>query len=123
MLYEVITNNKGKVIKQYEPWFSATSQYEPEDDLCRYGVTPLMTYDPLGRLIRTDFPDGTTSRVEFDAWQQKNYDRNDCVADSLWYAVMLAGTTAQQRAASLALQHNNTPQVIDLDTLGRPVLV
>ena len=118
-----VYNNKGKVIKQYEPWFSASDQYEPEDELCRYGVTPLMTYDPLGRLIRTDFPDGTISRVEFDSWKQKNFDRNDCVANSSWYAVMSIGSVAQQRAATLTLQHNNTPQVIDLDTLGRPVRV
>ncbi|HPS40353.1 MAG TPA: RHS repeat protein, partial [Candidatus Cloacimonadota bacterium] len=118
-----VYNNKGKVIKQYEPWFSASDQYEPEDELCRYGVTPLMTYDPLGRLIRTDFPDGTISRVEFDSWKQKNFDRNDCVANSSWYAVMSIGSVAQQRAASLTMLHNNTPQVIDLDTLGRPVRV
>ncbi len=118
-----VYNNKGKLIKQYEPWFSTSDQYEPEDELCRYGVTPLMTYDPLGRLIRTDFPDGTISRVEFDSWKQKNFDRNDCVANSSWYAVMSIGSVAQQRAATLTMLHNNTPQVIDLDTLGRPVRV
>ena len=32
-------------------------------------------------------------------------------------------SVAQQRAASLTMLHNNTPQVIDLDTLGRPVRV
>ncbi len=33
---------------------------------------------------------------------------------------MQQGTTAQQRAATLAQEHNNTPQVTDLDTMGRP---
>jgi len=58
-----------------------------------------MHYDPLGRLIKTDFPDGTTSKVVFDAWQQKNYDQNDC---------------------DKASPHYNTPQIIDLDVLDRP---
>jgi RHS repeat-associated protein len=39
------------------------------------------------------------AKVEFDVWQQKNFDQNDCDSTSL---------------------HYNTPQVIDLDVLGRP---
>ncbi len=115
-----IYNNKGNVIKQYEPWFSATHLYEPEAELTQYGVTPIMHYDAPGRLIKTEFPDGTLSRVEFDAWQQKTFDRNDCVNGSDWLTAMQQGTTAQQRAATLAQAHNNTPQVTDLDTMGRP---
>lgn len=118
-----ILNNKALVVKQYEPWFSTTSQYEGEDELSLYGVTPVMQYDPLGRLIRTDFPDETIAKVEFDGWRQENFDRNDTVADSGWYTAMLGGNADQVRAAQLAYQHRNTPQVIDLDTLGRPILI
>ena len=96
---KVIYNNKGLAIKQYEPWFSDTHEFTFEDELTHYGVTPIMHYDPLGRLIKTDFPDNTTSRVEFDVWQQKNFDQNDCDETS---------------------PHYNTPQIIDLDVLGRP---
>jgi len=78
----IVYNNKGKVIKQYEPWFSDGGGYEPEDSLMEFGVTPVMHYDPAGRLIQTDFPDGTTSKVEFNAWEQKNYDQNDCDSNS-----------------------------------------
>jgi len=78
----IVYNNKGKVIRQYEPWFSTNSGYEAEDELMEYGVTPVMHYDPAGRLIQTDFPDGTTSKVEFNAWEQKNYDQNDCDSNS-----------------------------------------
>lgn len=115
-----IYNNKGNVIKQYEPWFSDGHLYEPEAELTQYGVTPVMYYDAPGRLIKTEFPDGTLSRVEFDAWQQKTFDRNDCVNGSQWLTTMQQGTTAQQRAATLAQEHNDTPQVTDLDTMGRP---
>ncbi len=98
---KVVLNNKGKAIKQYEPWYATTPAFEAETKLTHYGVTPLMHYDPLGRLVQTDFPDGTTSKVEFTVWQQKNYDPNDC-----WEAL---GNT-----------HYNTPQVLDFDVLGRP---
>jgi RHS repeat-associated protein len=96
---KVIYNNKGLPVKQYEPWYSVTSEFTFEDELTHYGVTPVMYYDPLGRLIKTNFPDDTTSKVEFDAWQQKNFDQNDCDNGS---------------------PHYNTPQIIDFDVLGRP---
>ena len=66
-----ILNNKGKPVKQYEPYFSSTYEFEDEDEVREYGVTPVTHYDPLTRVIRTDFPDGTFSRVEFDAWRQE----------------------------------------------------
>ena len=95
---KIIVNNKGKAVKQYEPWYSTTREFEDEDLLTNYGVTPIMHYDPLSRLIQTDFPDNTTTKVTFDVWQQKNYDQNDCDTSSA---------------------HYNTPQVLDLDVLGR----
>jgi RHS repeat-associated protein len=95
---KIIVNNKGKAVKQYEPWYSTTREFEDEDLLTNYGVTPIMHYDPLSRLIQTDFPDNTITKVTFDVWQQKNYDQNDCDTSSA---------------------HYNTPQVLDLDVLGR----
>ena len=74
---KIIVNNKGKAVKQYEPWYSTTREFEDEDLLTNYGVTPIMHYDPLSRLIQTDFPDNTITKVTFDVWQQKNYDQND----------------------------------------------
>src|ERR1044072_294423 len=62
----VILNNKGKPGMQYEPYFSVTHHYESAPELVEIGVTPVMFYDPVGRLVRTDLPDGTFSRVEFD---------------------------------------------------------
>jgi hypothetical protein len=54
----VVLDNKGNPIKQYEPFFSSTHEYEDEDDLVEWGVTPILRYDPLGRVVRTDLPDG-----------------------------------------------------------------
>ncbi len=91
-------NNKGKVVKQYEPWFSASHEYEGEDELSQYGVTPILHYDPVGRLVRTILPDHNEITVAFDAWQQKNFDQND---------------------NNDTTPHYDTPQIQHYDTLGR----
>ena len=55
------------------------------------GVTPLMYYDAPGRLVRTELPDGTFSRVEFSPWHVTTFDASDTVYDpdpgkrSDWY--------------------------------------
>lgn len=52
---KTVLNNKAKPVKQYEPYFSQTNEYENEPEIVETGVTPIMHYDPLGRLIRTPF--------------------------------------------------------------------
>ncbi|WP_437776708.1 RHS repeat domain-containing protein [Sorangium sp. So ce1097] len=86
-----------------------------------WGGTPILRYDPLGRLIRTDLPNGTFSRVVFDAWKQTSHDSNDTVLESAWYAARqaLAAGDPERRAAELAAAHAGTPAVSHLDALGR----
>src|SRR5690606_33763229 len=102
---------------------------EDEAEIVEHGVTPIVHYDSLDRVIRTDFPDGTISRVEFDAWRQEEWDQNDTVLESEWYAERgerdatdPEPSDPQERAAWLAAQHAATPTVVHLDTLGRPFL-
>jgi RHS repeat-associated protein len=118
-----VFNNKGNPVKLYEPFFSATSDFEDEDAIVQTGVTPIIHYDPLDRVIRTELPDGSESRVEFDAWLQKSFDPNDAIAGTRWLSEHQAGTADQQRAAALALTHANTPTTAHLDALGRSFLV
>lgn len=124
-----VLNNKGNPVKQYEPYFSVNPFYEDHKELVERGVTPIIYYDALGRNIKTELPDGTFTKVEFDSWQQISYDANDTVMDSSWY--MDRGspdpnaqvpTDNEQLAAWKAAKHYNTPSVVHLDTLGRPVL-
>jgi len=118
-----VLNNKGNPVKQYEPYFSTTPQYEADAQLVEIGVTPILYYDALDRLVKTDFPDGTFSKVEFDGWQQRSFDQNDTVKDSQWYADRINGEDKkEQTAAQRTILHNNTPTAIHLDTLGRPIL-
>jgi RHS repeat-associated protein len=118
-----VFNNKGNPVKQYEPFFAATSDFEDEDVIVATGVTPIIHYDPLDRVIRTELPDGSESRVEFDVWVQRTFDPNDAVVGTRWLAEHQAGTVDEQRAATLALQHADTPTTAHLDSLGRTFLV
>ncbi len=129
-----VLNNKGNAVKQYEPYFSTTPRYEDLKELVETGVTPIIYYDALGRLIKTEMPDGTLSRTEFDSWKQAFYDPNDTILESSWYnnrtnrlidaKLIEAGKDPgrEKLAADKAAKHANTPNVQHFDTLGRPVL-
>lgn len=124
-----IKNNKGKAVKQYEPYFSVTHQFENLKELVETGVTPIMYYDAAGRLIKTEMPNGTLSKVIFDSWKVSMYDPNDCVLESEWYKKRTDSThpefindLKEQQAALKAEKHADTPSVQCFDTLGRPIL-
>jgi RHS repeat-associated protein len=74
-----VFNNKAKPVKQYEPFFSATHLYEPETEMTDTGVSPVLFYDPLLRVVATLLPDHTYEKVTFDPWLQTTYDANDTV--------------------------------------------
>ena len=97
-----------------------------------------MYYDAAGRLVRTELPDGTFSRVDFTPWQAISHDAQDTVLDSRWYIERsppnperplpinpVTGNpraTPDERAAWLAALHHGTPSLTALDSLGRDVV-
>jgi len=119
-----IYDNKGQAVKQYEPYFSTTANYEDEDELVLWGVSPFIHYDAIGRVYQTDMPDGTYTKVEFTPWLSLTYDANDNVLDSKWYNERknLAPTDSKYKAAVKSAAHADTPSVQIMDVLGRPVL-
>lgn len=123
-----VFNNKGNPILQYEPYFSTSAGYESAPVLVENGVFAQISYDPLGRTIRTDFPDGTYSHVDFDAWQQTTYDQNDTATQTGWHTDRRyasgadAGAKGLRRAAKSVELYADTPSRLFLDSLGRPVL-
>lgn len=124
-----VFDNKGNPIKKYEPFFSATIEYEAEKALVEWGVTPVLRYDPLGRLVRTDQPNGTHAVIAFDSWKRETWDENDTVLESKWFEKRGSPNPQgpepgdpETRAAWLAAQHANTPSVAHLDSLGRVFL-
>lgn len=69
-----VLNNKGKPVRQYEPFFTDTHRYEPDN---RIGVTSILIYDPLDRIVATIHPNHSWEKVVFDAWRQETWDVND----------------------------------------------
>jgi RHS repeat-associated protein len=129
-----VLNNKGNPVKQYEPYFSVTHRYEDLKELVETGVTPLLYYDAIGRLSKTEFPDRTFSKTEVDSWKQTVYDQNDTVLETEWFdrrfnhlidAELIAAGKDPNReklAAEKAAKHAGTPTTQHFDTLGRSVL-
>ena len=131
-------NNKGKPVKQYEPYFSHTEhRFDETEATNEVGVTPVMYYDAPGRLIRTEMPDGSFSRVEFSPWHVKTFDASDTAfATDLanrsdWYNRRKSPThprfaefndAQNARAAEQSEKHANTPAIMHLDSLGREVI-
>ena len=138
-----IFNNKGKPVRQYEPFFSATHGFEFARVV---GVSAILFYDPVDRVVATLHPNHTYEKVVFDPWRQKTYDGNDTVfqadpkddpdvgnffsrlseADYLptWHSQRDAGALGKQEqsAAAKAAAHADTPTVAYFDTLGRPFM-
>lgn len=147
-----ILNNKGKPVRQYEPFFSATHGFEFANIV---GVTSTLFYDPLLRVVATLHPNHTWEKVVFDPWLQRAWDVNDTVqfspktdpdvgdlfslipdADYLptWYQLRTDPASsaaafpdpdvlsAEQDAATKAAAHNDTPASALFDVLGRSFL-
>ncbi|HJS23972.1 MAG TPA: SpvB/TcaC N-terminal domain-containing protein, partial [Pyrinomonadaceae bacterium] len=55
-----VFNNKGKPVRQYEPFFTDTHGFEFD---VRIGVSPVLFYDPVGRVVVTLHPNHTYDKV------------------------------------------------------------
>ncbi|HRG59117.1 MAG TPA: hypothetical protein PK323_09180, partial [Bacteroidia bacterium] len=122
----IVFNNKGNPVKQYEPYFSITHQFEDDLQIVQIGVSPEIFYDALGRNIKTVMPDGTFTKVVYHPWHQELWDAGDTVIDSAWYSTRQAlGIVDPYHPDYIASEKSkayaNTPQLIYFDNLGRPV--
>jgi RHS repeat-associated protein len=135
-----VLNNKDKPVRQFEPYFTDTHRFEFD---VRIGVSPILFYDPVQRVVATLNPDHTWQKVVFDAWRQETWDVNDTVLVAnpaedaqacnflvrlpsdfylpTWYGQRIDGALGaqQQSAAGKAAKHAATPAVAHLDSLGR----
>ena len=94
-----ILNNKGKPVRRYEPFFSATHRFE----FARTeGVSPVLLYDPVGRVVATLHPDHTWEKVVFDAWRQESWD----ATTPSWSTTL--GTTRTSPSISAACPERTT---------------
>lgn len=146
-----IYNNKGKAVRQYEPFFTATHLFEFNR---LEGVSSVMFYDPAERLVAALHPDQTLEKHVFDAWSEAAWDANDMVLVSdprtdpdvgnyflrllgpapgvftSWHDLRIGGNfgatadekAANQDAAQKTETHAGTPTVQHFDALGRVCL-
>ncbi|KAH6856079.1 RHS repeat-associated core domain protein [Chaetomium sp. MPI-CAGE-AT-0009] len=141
-----VYNNKGKPVRQYEPFFSSTHLYEDEAEMTDTGVSSVLFYDPLERVVGILHPNHTWEKVVFDPWQHAIWDVNDTllVADPkedphvgvffrrlhdtdflpTWHARRQDGAlgSQEQDAARKAAIHAATPTIVHADSLGRTFL-
>src|SRR5208282_5025007 len=137
-------DNKGNPVRQYEPFFTATHAFEFANVV---GVSSILFYDPVERVVATLHPNNTYEKVVFDPWRQATWDVNDTVLQTnpaqdpdvgdffrnlpasdylpTWYDQRSQGQLGkdEQQAAIKTSVHANTPSVAYFDTLGRTFLV
>ncbi|HEX8110983.1 MAG TPA: SpvB/TcaC N-terminal domain-containing protein [Kofleriaceae bacterium] len=138
-----IFNNKGKPVRQYEPFFTDTHGFESSKI---HGVSSVLFYDPAERVVATLHPDHTYEKVVFDPWQQASWDVNDTVLQTdpvadpdiggfiarlpaeeylpTWYERRSGGAlgTEERDAADKAAAHADTPAAAHFDAVGRQFL-
>lgn len=109
-------------------------------------MSPVLFYDPVGRVAATLHPNHTWEKVVFDPWRQETWDVNDTVSITDpkddpdvndyfrrlpdteylpgWHAQRAGGAmgTEEQTAAIKAAVHAATPSVAHMDSLGRAFL-
>jgi RHS repeat-associated protein len=96
-------NNKGKPVKQYEPYFINTYDYVSNPVLNTFGVTPILYYDPLDRVTHTITAKGYLQKQEWTPWETLAHDGNDTFVDSPYCQVnvLQIDTTSLYYDASL----------------------
>ncbi len=135
-----IFNNKGKPVRKYEPFFDDTHDFKFGVSV---GVSPVLFYDPVGRVAAILHPNRSWEKTVFDAWHEETWDVNDTslIVDPgtdvdagsffgripstdytpTWYSRRIGGGLGpeEQDAALKTAAHANTPTVVFLDSLGR----
>ena len=70
-----IFNNKGKPVRKYEPFFSSLAARGHQFEFgAQVGVSPILCYDPVDRVVATVHPNQTYEKVVFDPWHQQSWD-------------------------------------------------
>lgn len=138
-----VLNNKGKPVKQFDPFFDDTHEFHFKNEV---GVSSTLFYDPLQRVVATLHANHTWEKVVFDAWRQERWDVNDTVliadpttdADAgdffrrldqadyspTWHAQRQGNALGpeEQDAANKTALHAATPTIGHFDSLGKTFL-
>ncbi|MER5710341.1 SpvB/TcaC N-terminal domain-containing protein [Streptomyces sp. NPDC002122] len=72
-----VFDNKGRPVRRYEPFFTATHDFESD---ATAGVGSVLFHDPVGRVVATLHPQHTYDKAVFGPWDSTTYDPNDTCA-------------------------------------------
>jgi hypothetical protein len=97
-----IFNNKGKPVRQYEPFFTGSQWFEFG---VRVGISPILFYDPLSRVAATLHANHTYEKIVFDPWRQTAWDVNDTVLLDPRTDADVRGFTAGYFAGCVTVAH------------------
>ncbi len=115
-------NNKGQITGIAPCFFSNTPLYESDKRQITHKVNT-QKYDALGRIIETQYADGTFSKQHLTPWSIHIFDKYATCLHSNWFNERIpfedVPTTephdAEERAAWLSLQYFNTPKTLLLN--------
>ena len=72
----VIYNNKGFPVARFDPFFTHLQTFEFD---ARAGVSPILFYDALGRVVAGLAPNDSYVKQLFSPWSIEEWDNNDTV--------------------------------------------
>ncbi|KAH8148314.1 uncharacterized protein LAJ45_07767 [Morchella importuna] len=143
-----IRDDKGRPVRRFQPTQSPSHHFRSQNESADVAATTLL-YDAVDRVVGTLNPDRTWNKVVHGPWVQRMYDEGDTVlcedpagdvdiggfVKSLdralvvpsWHgkrqsAAVGGGGKWERDAASKAAIYHDTPTVVHLDVLGRPIL-
>jgi RHS repeat-associated protein len=135
-----LLDNKGRLIRRFEPFFTDTHRFERD---VRVGVGSILFRDPLGRTVGTLHADHRWEKTVHDPWRREVWDAGDTmlIADPTtdpdvgshfarlpaaeylptWHARRAGGALGlhELRAATASTVHAGTFSIALLDSLGR----
>jgi len=127
-----IYDNKGRVVEEFEPFFSSGWQYLAPGE-AELGQRVSTFYEPRGRVVRMVNPDGSEQRVVFGIppdlrdpnrfeptpWETVAYDANDLAPVSLSATDLLPDGSFRSLKDGAPSSHYFTPTTTVIDGLNR----
>ncbi|KAH7068589.1 hypothetical protein FB567DRAFT_634306 [Paraphoma chrysanthemicola] len=140
-----IRNNKGKAIRQYEPFFTDLPGFEFD---VRVGVSPISFFDYAERAVAVLTTEDSYLKTRYGPWKEITFDASDTVTSDprtdsdvapyatayfaahpdfqTWYQKRMAkppNDFDRKSAEKTAVAHDDTPSTQFFDNLGRVFLI
>lgn len=78
-------NNKGQLVKEFEPYYINTHKYISNECLAPVGYSHTNFYDPMGRVYKVKTSKGFLVKHKWTPWSETSFDENNTIAESTYY--------------------------------------